>query len=38
MRWGKQEEISATVAYLASDQASFITRQTLVADGGLTPR
>ena len=34
-RFGKPEEIAAAVAFLASDEASFITSQTLVVDGGL---
>jgi NAD(P)-dependent dehydrogenase (short-subunit alcohol dehydrogenase family) len=37
-RWGQPEEIGAVVAFLASDQASFITGQTIVIDGGLTAR
>ncbi|MGN1008467.1 MAG: 3-oxoacyl-[acyl-carrier-protein] reductase [Butyricicoccus sp.] len=34
-RFGKPEEIASAVAFLASDEASFITSQTLVVDGGL---
>jgi enoyl-[acyl-carrier protein] reductase III len=32
------EEIAALIAYLASDEASFVYGQTIVADGGLTLR
>ncbi|MBZ9799551.1 SDR family NAD(P)-dependent oxidoreductase [Mesorhizobium sp. ES1-4] len=35
-RMGTPAEIAAAVAFLASDEASFITGQTLVADGGLS--
>jgi 3-oxoacyl-[acyl-carrier protein] reductase len=34
-RFGTPEEISAAVAFLASDEASFITGQVLAIDGGL---
>ena len=33
-RFGKPEEIASAVAFLASDDASFITRTVLVVDGG----
>ena len=33
-RIGTQEEIAKAVVFLASDLASFITGQTLIADGG----
>jgi NAD(P)-dependent dehydrogenase (short-subunit alcohol dehydrogenase family) len=33
-RLGKPEEIAAVVAWVASDQASYITGQTIYADGG----
>jgi NAD(P)-dependent dehydrogenase (short-subunit alcohol dehydrogenase family) len=35
-RMGKPEEIAATVVWLCSDVASFITGHALVADGGQT--
>lgn len=34
-RWGTAEEMAYAVAFLASDQAAFITGQTLSVDGGL---
>jgi NAD(P)-dependent dehydrogenase (short-subunit alcohol dehydrogenase family) len=34
-RMGTPEEIANTAAFLASDEASFITGQTLIVDGGL---
>jgi 3-oxoacyl-[acyl-carrier protein] reductase len=35
-RVGRSEELASAVAFLASDEASYITGQTLVVDGGLT--
>ena len=35
-RMGTPDEIAATVSFLASKEASFITGQTIVVDGGLT--
>jgi NAD(P)-dependent dehydrogenase (short-subunit alcohol dehydrogenase family) len=35
-RYGKTEEISAVVAFLASDDAAYITGQNIRVDGGLT--
>ncbi|TDC93731.1 SDR family oxidoreductase [Saccharopolyspora aridisoli] len=37
-RWGRPEEIAGAVVFLASDEASFITGQTLAVDGGLTSK
>lgn len=36
-RLGRPEEIAAVAAWLASDQASYITGQTIYADGGRMP-
>ena len=36
-RWGKPEDVGNTVSYFASDEASFITGQTLCVNGGRTP-
>jgi 3-oxoacyl-[acyl-carrier protein] reductase len=35
-RFGTVEDVGATVAFLASDSASYITGQTLTVDGGMT--
>jgi gluconate 5-dehydrogenase len=35
-RWGQAQDLAAAVAFLASDEAGFITGQTLVVDGGLS--
>jgi NAD(P)-dependent dehydrogenase (short-subunit alcohol dehydrogenase family) len=35
-RYGRTEEIAATVAFLASEAAGYITGQNLRVDGGLT--
>jgi 2-hydroxycyclohexanecarboxyl-CoA dehydrogenase len=35
-RLGRPEDIAGAVAFLASDEASFITGQTLSVSGGLT--
>jgi NAD(P)-dependent dehydrogenase (short-subunit alcohol dehydrogenase family) len=37
-RWGEPEDIGKVVAFLASDDASFISGQAIVVDGGLTAR
>jgi 3-oxoacyl-[acyl-carrier protein] reductase len=35
-RWGKPEEVGWAATYLASDQASFVTGQTIAVNGGKT--
>jgi len=37
-RLGRSEEVAAAIAFLASDEASFITGTTLYVDGGVTAR
>jgi NAD(P)-dependent dehydrogenase (short-subunit alcohol dehydrogenase family) len=34
-RYGKSAEVASTIAFLASDAASYITGQSLKVDGGL---
>jgi NAD(P)-dependent dehydrogenase (short-subunit alcohol dehydrogenase family) len=35
-RCGQPDEVAAAIAYLASDDASFLTGQTLAVSGGLS--
>ncbi len=37
-RIGLPEEVAAAVSWLISDEASFVTGQSLAVDGGLTSR
>jgi len=37
-RWGRPEEVARVVAFLASDDASYITGSTIVVDGGYALR
>jgi NAD(P)-dependent dehydrogenase (short-subunit alcohol dehydrogenase family) len=36
-RYGTPEEIAASVAFLASDEAAYVNGHTLTTDGGLVP-
>lgn len=36
-RWGVPQDVAQAVLYLASEEASFVTGQTLCVNGGLTP-
>jgi 3-oxoacyl-[acyl-carrier protein] reductase len=37
-RWGKPSDVANAVVYLSSDEASFVTGQTICVNGGMTPR
>ena len=36
-RWGTPEDVAGASVYLSSDEASFVTGQTLCVNGGMTP-
>ncbi|HRX81628.1 MAG TPA: SDR family oxidoreductase, partial [Pirellulaceae bacterium] len=36
-RWGTPQDIGDAVLYFASEEASFVTGQTLCVNGGMTP-
>ena len=36
-RWGTPQDVAAAVLYFASEEASFVTGQTLCVNGGMTP-
>jgi NAD(P)-dependent dehydrogenase (short-subunit alcohol dehydrogenase family) len=35
-RWGRADEIAAAAVFLAGDESSFMTGQSLIVDGGLS--
>jgi gluconate 5-dehydrogenase len=35
-RWGRPDEVGWAAAYLASDEAAFVTGQTIAVNGGKT--
>ena len=37
-RWGRPEEVARAIVFLASDDASYVTGQTLIVDGGYAMR
>ncbi len=37
-RWGQPEEVCNVVAFLLSDEASYMTGCDVVIDGGISPR
>jgi len=36
-RWGVPQDVADAVLYFASDEAAFVTGQTLCVNGGMTP-
>jgi NAD(P)-dependent dehydrogenase (short-subunit alcohol dehydrogenase family) len=37
-RWGVPDDVAGAALFLASEEASFVTGQTICVNGGMTPR